>query len=88
MALSAFDSFCRAAERGRFPQLNDRDDLWRLLVVIAERKAIDVVRRQYALKHGGGRLADESGSEGEAGALASVPDPAQSRLRGPAGRGV
>src|SRR5262249_61707282 len=27
-ALSAFDSFCRGAEQGRFPRLNDRDDLW------------------------------------------------------------
>jgi hypothetical protein len=25
----------------RFPQLNDRDDLWRLLVLITARKAID-----------------------------------------------
>ena len=31
-ALSAFDSFCRAATQGRFPRLDDRDDLWRLLV--------------------------------------------------------
>jgi hypothetical protein len=29
VALSAFDSFCRAAEAGRFPRLLDRDDLWR-----------------------------------------------------------
>jgi hypothetical protein len=27
VALSAFDSFCRGAEAGRFPRLNDRDDL-------------------------------------------------------------
>ncbi len=32
-ALSAFDSFCTGIARGRFPQLSDRDDLWRLLVV-------------------------------------------------------
>jgi hypothetical protein len=31
VALSAFDSFCRGAERGQFPRLNDRDDLWQLL---------------------------------------------------------
>jgi hypothetical protein len=35
-ALRAFDSFCRAATQGRFPRLDDRDDLWRLLVVITE----------------------------------------------------
>src|SRR5262249_60097000 len=32
VALSAFASFCRCAEQGRFPQLLDRDGLWRLLV--------------------------------------------------------
>ena len=31
VALSAMDSFFRAAERGRFPDLADRDGLWRLL---------------------------------------------------------
>src|SRR4051812_20120134 len=39
-ALSAFDSFCAGADRGRFPQLADRDDLWRLLVVITARKVL------------------------------------------------
>src|SRR5262245_51636439 len=37
-ALSAFDSFCRGVDRGRFPRLTDRDDLWRLLVVLTLRK--------------------------------------------------
>ncbi|HLJ94634.1 MAG TPA: ECF-type sigma factor [Gemmataceae bacterium] len=39
VALSAFDSFCRGAENGRFPQLGDRDNLWHLLVVLTARKA-------------------------------------------------
>jgi DNA-directed RNA polymerase specialized sigma24 family protein len=60
VALSAFDSFCRAAEEGRFPRLEDRDDLWRLLVVITERKALDLARAQRRLKRGGGRVAGES----------------------------
>ncbi len=32
VALSVFETFCRAAEDGRFPNLSDRDSLWRLLV--------------------------------------------------------
>src|SRR5206468_6738159 len=44
VALSAFASFCRNAEAGRFPQLADRDDLWRLLVTLTERKAFNLVR--------------------------------------------
>jgi DNA-directed RNA polymerase specialized sigma24 family protein len=42
VALSAFDSFCRAAEDDRFPQLNDRQDLWQLLVLITQRKTRDL----------------------------------------------
>ncbi len=39
VVLMAFDSFCRGAEQGRFPDLNDRDDLWSVLVLITVRKA-------------------------------------------------
>ena len=59
-ALSAFDSFCRGTASGRFPQLADRDDLWRLLVVITVRKVLGQLQRQGAQKRGGGRLAGES----------------------------
>src|SRR5262245_35365581 len=52
VALSAFDSFCRNAERGRFPQLMDRDSLWRLLVVITARKAAHLVRDRGRQKRG------------------------------------
>ena len=38
-ALSALDSFIQGANAGRFPQLSDRDDLWRLLVTILEDRA-------------------------------------------------
>ncbi len=63
-ALSAFDSFCRSAAQGRYPQLADRDDLWRLLVVITIRKVFDQIERQGATKRGGGRLVDEAGLTG------------------------
>jgi len=55
-ALAAFDSFCRGAAAGRYPRLDDRDDLWRLLVVLTERKAFDQARRQRRLKRGGGKI--------------------------------
>jgi DNA-directed RNA polymerase specialized sigma24 family protein len=58
VALSAFDSFCRAAGQGRFPQINDRHDLWRLLVSITARKALDQRRHQGRLKRAG--AADEA----------------------------
>jgi DNA-directed RNA polymerase specialized sigma24 family protein len=50
VALSAFDSFCRAAERGRFPRLDDRDDLWQVLAVVTCRKAADVLGYWNRLK--------------------------------------
>jgi DNA-directed RNA polymerase specialized sigma24 family protein len=61
VALSAFDSFCRAAGQGRFPQLNDRHDLWRLLVSITARKALDQRRYEGRQKRGGAAAeADEA----------------------------
>jgi DNA-directed RNA polymerase specialized sigma24 family protein len=45
VALSALDSFCKAADLGRFPHVSDRESLWRLLCRITHRKAVDLVRR-------------------------------------------
>jgi hypothetical protein len=70
-ALSAFDSFCRGAAQGRFPRLDDRDDLWRVLVVIAERKAIDQANRERRQKRGGGRL-DEARADAGPGLEAAA----------------
>lgn len=52
-ALSAFDSFCDGAAQGRFPRLADREDLWKLLVVITARKAAAQNDRRKAQKRGG-----------------------------------
>jgi RNA polymerase sigma factor (sigma-70 family) len=46
VALSAFDSFIHRAAAGRFPRLEDRDDLWKVLFVLTVRKAIDHARRE------------------------------------------
>jgi DNA-directed RNA polymerase specialized sigma24 family protein len=56
IALSAFDSFCRGAEQGRFPRLDDRDDLWRLLLTITARKASHQVRNECRACRGGGKV--------------------------------
>lgn len=53
VALSAFDSFCQAVEQGRFPQLADRNDLWRLLVFITARKISKVIAREQTQIRGG-----------------------------------
>jgi DNA-directed RNA polymerase specialized sigma24 family protein len=66
-ALSAFDSLCHGAAHGRFPQLADRDDLWKLLVVITARKALDQMQRRGRQKRGGGRVMGESALVGPGG---------------------
>jgi RNA polymerase sigma factor (sigma-70 family) len=53
VVLSAFDSFFRAAEQGRFPRLDDRDQLWALLVCITARKVIDLRNYQRRKKRAG-----------------------------------
>jgi DNA-directed RNA polymerase specialized sigma24 family protein len=45
VALSAFDSFLRRAAAGRFPHLDDRQDLWALLLTLTCRKAARLARR-------------------------------------------
>jgi DNA-directed RNA polymerase specialized sigma24 family protein len=60
VALSAFDSFCRGAEHGRFPQLQDREDLWHLLFLITARKAFRLKEHEGRQKRGGGRMRDEA----------------------------
>jgi DNA-directed RNA polymerase specialized sigma24 family protein len=65
VALSAFDSFVRGAEQGRFPKLADRKDLWHLLLVITERKAIDLVNHENAEKRGEGLVRHEGSFAGD-----------------------
>jgi DNA-directed RNA polymerase specialized sigma24 family protein len=65
VALSAFDSFCRRAERGQFASLTDRDDLWHLLCLLTERKAIDLMRREGRKSRGDGRVFAFSEVEGQ-----------------------
>lgn len=64
VALSAFASFCRRAERGEFPRLDDRDDLWRLLFVITTRKAINRAQHDLRGRRGGGRISNASDLDG------------------------
>jgi DNA-directed RNA polymerase specialized sigma24 family protein len=80
VALSAFASFCRAAAQGRFPRLDDRDDLWQVLMMLTARKAINHIERECRQKRGGGRVVSAAALGGtpggsEADALAALPAP-------------
>jgi DNA-directed RNA polymerase specialized sigma24 family protein len=66
VALSAFQSFWEGAAAGKFPQLEDRDDLWQILLMLTQRKAIDQVQRERRQKRGGGAVRGDSVFEAEA----------------------
>ena len=65
VVLSVMNNLFVGAEQGRFPNLADRDGLWRLLLYITACKTLDVRRRENRQKRGGGKthasLDDSSG---------------------------
>jgi DNA-directed RNA polymerase specialized sigma24 family protein len=75
VALSAFDSFCRNAERGRFPRLADRACPWRLLVTLTAHKAARQVRDEGRQKRGGGMYPVGDADAVLAEALSREPNP-------------
>ena len=60
VALSAMESFYRCAAAGRFPRLQGRDNLWRLLLTITARKVHRAAQRHFAQREGGGCVLGES----------------------------
>jgi DNA-directed RNA polymerase specialized sigma24 family protein len=83
VAIAAFESFCLGARDGRYPRLEDRQGLWRLLVRITAYKAIDQIKRECRDKRGGGKVlgagelgaADSNGSGGLEGVVGREPTP-------------
>jgi DNA-directed RNA polymerase specialized sigma24 family protein len=76
VALAAFDSFYRRAERGQFPKLDDRNDLWHLVSVITVRKAIDAARREARRSGRAPRATSKDWAEWDVGlALSTEPTP-------------
>lgn len=68
IVVSVFESFYRAAQNGRFPDLSDRDDLWRLLLKMSARKIIDKRRHDRRQRRGNGvhvQSLDRNRDEGE-----------------------
>ena len=57
---SAFEAFFRGVKEQRFPRLENREDLWQVLAMLTERKAIAVIRKELADKRGGGLNRGES----------------------------
>ena len=60
VAQEAFASFFRCVDDGRFSRLDDRNDLWQVLIMLTDRKAKQLLRRELAVKRGGGEVRGES----------------------------
>lgn len=80
VALSAFDKFVRGVEAGKFPKLDDRHDLWAVLLRVTANKARNAVRDENRDKRGGGRavrvIAEGESDLGGVPVPAADPDPA------------
>jgi DNA-directed RNA polymerase specialized sigma24 family protein len=53
VAQSAFYAFCDAATGGRLRPIESRDELWRLLLTLTRRKAINRRRHERRIRRGG-----------------------------------
>lgn len=67
IAQEVFASFFRCAEEGRFARLDDRNDFWQVLVLLTDRKAKELLRRELADKRGAGDVRGESALYGNLG---------------------
>lgn len=84
IAASVMESLFQAAQKGRFPDLADRHDLWRLLLRMTARKVVDLKRGETRKRRGGGQVrgesvfggADSAGDQaGLVGVIGDVPTP-------------
>ena len=61
IALSVFDVLCRTVQDDRYQQMNSREDLWQILVVMTIRKTQQHTERAMAQKRGGDQVVGEGG---------------------------
>ena len=65
LALSAMNSFFVGIENHRFPRMDNRDDLWKVLMTNAVRKAVKYYRVANAQRRPDGHMANSSSTEDE-----------------------
>jgi hypothetical protein len=66
VAQGAFAAFCRAIRDDRYPDLQDRDALLRVLMEFTRRKSGDLIDRETAAKRGCGEAEGASALDGAA----------------------
>ena len=60
IAQEAFTGFFRGVRENSFLKLDDRCDLWQLLITLADRRATDALRRELAERRGEGQVRGDS----------------------------
>ncbi len=60
IAVSVFESLYYGMAKGHFPKLDNRDDLWQVLVVLTARRILNAREHDRALKRGGGKVRGDS----------------------------
>ena len=60
VVISVFECLRKGALDGRFAEMRDRTELWKMLVTMTLQKAIDRVRRELSDKRGGGATITEA----------------------------
>lgn len=60
IATSVMQCLCNGVDRGKFPELESRHDLWCLLVVLTRHKSADLLRRHSSKKRGKGKVRGDS----------------------------
>jgi DNA-directed RNA polymerase specialized sigma24 family protein len=72
VAVSAFNSFFRAVQGRRFPRLDDRGDLWQILVMLTARKAYRLLKEDARPINGAGNVRPFSQFENEEGSIIEI----------------
>lgn len=60
IAVSVFQRLCTGADKGAFPQLDDRNDLWAVLLTVTKGKVADQIKYLTRQKRGGGDVRGHS----------------------------
>ena len=74
VVVRAFERFLRGVQEGRFPKLNDRNDLWAVLFTLTARVASRQAEEARRLKHGGGKVRGDSALRDRDGEPIEIPD--------------
>jgi DNA-directed RNA polymerase specialized sigma24 family protein len=73
VAANVMCQFFLAVRDGRFPRLNDRHDLWQILMMILERRVVDIRRKKPEPVCGESGISPPSEEDSHCGGMGMVP---------------